>query len=150
MSLSATTGADIDQRLLRYDDAVDLALNRAKAWSKYAKDVAYYVDKRAGMEAELAKGLGKLAHSMQPAIADDAYLPFQSIFCTLLGQDQDYVSKCQASYQLIQASRFVEPLNARRVEHDKARKALKDQWTKHTRKLVRTRNSCMHSDCSCT
>ena len=133
---AALPGADIDQRLLKFDDAVDMALNRAKAWSKYAKDIAYYVDKRASMEAEFAKSLAKLAHTVQPTIAEDAYLPFQSIFCTALGQDMDYASKCQATYQLIQAKKFVEPLNARRVEHDKTRKVLKDQWTKETRKLV--------------
>ena len=38
---------DLDAALLRLDTGVDIALKRAKAWSKYAKDIVYYVDKKA-------------------------------------------------------------------------------------------------------
>lgn len=46
--LSATTlpPEEIDARLGRLTDGVDLALRRAKVWSKYAKDVMTYIEKR--------------------------------------------------------------------------------------------------------
>ena len=40
---------DLDSTLMKFEDGVDLALSRAKAWAKYAKDVATYVEKRAQM-----------------------------------------------------------------------------------------------------
>lgn len=45
---SATTlpPEEIDARLARLTDGVELALRRAKVWSKYAKDVMTYIEKR--------------------------------------------------------------------------------------------------------
>ena len=43
---------DLDSTLMKFEDGVDLALSRAKAWAKYAKDVATYVEKRAQMGKE--------------------------------------------------------------------------------------------------
>lgn len=41
------TAQDVDARLMRLNEGVECALRRAKVWSKYAKDVMSYVEKRA-------------------------------------------------------------------------------------------------------
>ena len=143
--LSATTESP-DQPLLAYDDAVDRALDRAKAWSKYAKDVSSYVEKRASMETEFAKSIAKLANTVQQSLGEDSNLPFQSILSTALDLDAEYAHKCQSTQHLIQTHKFVEPLNARRNDHDKTRKNLKDMWTKENRRMVRistTTTACL-------
>ena len=40
------TPEEIDRSLHRLDSGVEVALQRAKAWSKYAKDIITYVEKR--------------------------------------------------------------------------------------------------------
>ena len=65
---------------------VDHALARAKVWSKYAKDVLTYVDKRTNLELDFARNLTKLAQTMRPILKEESYLPFQSIYCTGLDQ----------------------------------------------------------------
>ena len=42
----ALSQEDIDMVLHRLDDGVDVALQRAKAWSKYAKEILTYVEKK--------------------------------------------------------------------------------------------------------
>ncbi len=37
---------ELDDTLMQLESGVDLALERAKVWSKYAKDVICYVEKR--------------------------------------------------------------------------------------------------------
>ena len=40
------TPEEIDHTLYRLESGVDVALQRAKAWTKYAKDVVTYVEKK--------------------------------------------------------------------------------------------------------
>ena len=46
------SAAKMDAQLLQMESGVELALDRAKAWSKYAKDVIGYIEKR----TQLGKG----------------------------------------------------------------------------------------------
>lgn len=79
----------VDSVLMRHDRGVDMALERAKIWSKYTKDVIYYVEKRIAIELDWAKNMAKLAQERRPVLKEESHLPFQSNFCTAL----DVVSK---------------------------------------------------------
>ena len=85
-----TTDADIgsvdqiDGLLVRHDRGVDLALDRAKLWSKYAKDVLIYVEKRMAIELDWVKNLAKLAQERRPVLKEESYLPFQTMYCMAL------------------------------------------------------------------
>ena len=68
---------------------------RAKIWSKYAKDVMSFVEKRTSLELEWARGLTKLAQTMRPVLKEESYLPFQSIYCTALDQDLEMCATTQ-------------------------------------------------------
>ena len=50
---------------------VEHALYRAKVWSKYAKDVIAYIEKRAQLDLDHCRALTKLAHVTRPALKDE-------------------------------------------------------------------------------
>ena len=92
----------IDSLLMHHDCGVDLALQRAKIWSKYAKDVINYVEKRISMQLDLAKNLTKLVQTSRPQLQEESYLPFQSIYCTALDNDLELCASIQTSCGLLQ------------------------------------------------
>jgi hypothetical protein len=62
---------DIDDRFLALPEGIDLALHRAKVWSKYAKDVINYIEKRAQIEAEHSRNLIKHAQTMKSILKEE-------------------------------------------------------------------------------
>lgn len=61
----------IDRVLERLDNGVELAFARAKAWSKYCKEILNYVHRRINLESEHARAVQKLAESTQAAIENE-------------------------------------------------------------------------------
>ncbi|XP_040576906.1 rho GTPase-activating protein 45 [Lepeophtheirus salmonis] len=131
----------IDALLMRHEQGVDHALFRAKLWSKYAKDVMTYIEKRTTYEMEFARNITKLAQTMRPVLKEESYLPFQSIYCTALDQDLEMCSRIQTTCRNLQSHKFIEPLTARRSEHERMRKLLKDRWYKELKKMHESVNN---------
>ncbi|RWS14840.1 minor histocompatibility protein HA-1-like protein [Dinothrombium tinctorium] len=131
---SSLTPNECDNRFFRLPEGIDLALHRAKVWSKYAKDVITYIEKRTHLEAEHARNLIKLAQTMKPILKEERYLPFQSIYCMALDQDLENSNACLANCAIILGHKFIEPLAARRNEHEKCRKAIKQEWQREVKK----------------
>jgi len=125
----------IDSLLMLHDQGVDHALQRAKIWAKYAKDVMCYVEKRTTLQLDLARNLTKLVQTCRPLLKEESYLPFQSIYCTALDQDLEMCTSTQTSCGLLQGYKFLEPLAARRAEHEKTRKQLKEIWHTELKKM---------------
>lgn len=69
-SLLGTT-ENMDAVLLQTEYGVELALKKAKAWSKYAKEIIVYVEKRASLECEYTKSLAKLASGIRRTLSED-------------------------------------------------------------------------------
>jgi hypothetical protein len=65
------TGLQMDAVLLQLEQGVEVALHRAKLWSKYAKDIMTYVEKRCNLELEFAKNVAKLAQTMRSALKEE-------------------------------------------------------------------------------
>ena len=65
------TGNQMDDVLLQLEQGVEVALHRAKLWSKYAKDIMTYVEKRCNLEIEFAKNVAKLAQTMRSALKEE-------------------------------------------------------------------------------
>ncbi|XP_035220982.1 rho GTPase-activating protein 45-like isoform X2 [Stegodyphus dumicola] len=126
---------EIDARLARLNDGVDLALRRAKVWSKYAKDVMTYIEKRCSAEAEHAKNLVKLAQTMRPILKEESFLPFQSIYYMALDQDYDNGQTTLKTCAVLQGHKFIEPLTARRNEHERYRKQIKETWHRELKRM---------------
>ncbi|XP_061175377.1 uncharacterized protein LOC133184348 isoform X2 [Saccostrea echinata] len=136
---------EIDTVLLRLQAGVDLAMQRAKAWSKYMKEITTYIEKKTQLETDYSKNLLRLANNMLPVISEEDYLPLQSVFSTVISQDIEYANTCQATQALVQSAKFVEPLTTRRIEHDKMRRMIKDTWVKEVKKMQEAVNSLRKS-----
>ena len=65
------SGSQMDAVLLQLEQGVEVALHRAKLWSKYAKDIMTYVEKRCNLETEFAKNVAKLAQTMKSALKEE-------------------------------------------------------------------------------
>ncbi|XP_054157573.1 rho GTPase-activating protein 45-like [Oppia nitens] len=126
---------DIDDRFLALPEGIDLALHRAKVWSKYTKDVISYIEKRTNIEADHARNLIKHAHQMKSIIKEESFLPFQSIYLTAIDQDVENGNSSLATCSLLLGHKFVEPMNTRRVEHEKTRKQIKELWTRELKRM---------------
>lgn len=133
-SLSAGDILD-DSMLYKLESGVEIALSCAQSWSKYAKELTSYVERRINLWGDFVRSLTKLAKSVEQAITEDSFLPMQQLFCEALSQDIELASMSQAARSLILNQTFVSVLNSRRTEHDKIRKSLKYMWTKQVRKL---------------
>ncbi|XP_029772624.1 GEM-interacting protein isoform X4 [Suricata suricatta] len=62
------TGEELDLRLTRSKGGVDAALEYAKTWSRYAKELLAWTEKRANLELEFTKSIMKIAEAGKVAI----------------------------------------------------------------------------------
>uniref|UniRef100_A0A8D2J664 Rho GTPase activating protein 45 n=1 Tax=Varanus komodoensis TaxID=61221 RepID=A0A8D2J664_VARKO len=126
---------EVDVLLQKCEGGVEVALNYAKNVSKYMKDLIYYLEKRTALEMEFAKGLQKAVNTCKQTITQVPFMPFFSIYSLALEQDMEYsVSSLQAASTL-RTETFLQPLTLRRLEHEKRRKEIKEQWHRAQRKL---------------
>ncbi|PKU38166.1 minor histocompatibility protein ha-1 [Limosa lapponica baueri] len=126
---------EVDVMLQRCEGGVDAALQYAKNISKYMKDLIGYLEKRTTLEMEFAKGLQKMANSCKQTISQEANMPFLSIYLLALEQDMEYGTSVLQAANTLQQQTFLQPLTVRRLEHEKRRKEIKEQWHRAQRKL---------------
>ncbi|XP_025111393.1 rho GTPase-activating protein 45-like isoform X3 [Pomacea canaliculata] len=132
------TADEQDAAMARLDAGLDLALARAKVWSRYTRGIITYIEKKSQLEVEYAKNLARITNSMQNSFAGEDYLPLQSVFCAALNQDAEFAANLQATQAVLHTSKFVELLLTRRNEHDRMRKSVKEAWDKEVRKMHET------------
>ncbi|KXJ09234.1 Minor histocompatibility protein HA-1, partial [Exaiptasia diaphana] len=106
--ISGQKAAELDKTLFGLEHGVDLTLQRTKVWSKYAKDIATYLERRAHLELEFTNKLAKLAQATRASITEDRHLPFQTIYVTSLDQDIEYADNCTRVYSSLLSSKFLE------------------------------------------
>ncbi|NXC10286.1 HMHA1 protein, partial [Orthonyx spaldingii] len=130
---------EVDVMLQRCEGGVDAALQYAKTISKYMKDLIGYMEKRTTLEMEFAKGLQKMANSCKQTISQEASpqtnMPFLSIYLLALEQDMEHGTSVLQAANTLQHQTFLQPLTVRRLEHEKRRKEIKEQWHRAQRKL---------------
>ncbi|XP_075062014.1 rho GTPase-activating protein 45 [Mixophyes fleayi] len=129
-------GEDVDIILQRSEGGVRAAFLYAKNLAKYMKDLTSYIEKRTILEMEYAKGLQKLVNTSKVALTQEPYMPFQSIYSVALEQDQDHAHGVLHTALTLQQQTFLQPVNMRRLEHEKRRKEVKEQWQRAQRKLM--------------
>ncbi|XP_008937510.1 PREDICTED: minor histocompatibility protein HA-1, partial [Merops nubicus] len=126
---------EADVTLQRCEGGVDVALQYAKNISKYMKDLIGYLEKRTTLEMEFAKGLQKMANSCKQTISQETNMPFLSIYLLALEQDMEHGTSVLQAATTLQNQTFLQPLTVRRLEHEKRRKEIKEQWHRAQRKL---------------
>ncbi|KAM9324761.1 rho GTPase-activating protein 29 [Gastrophryne carolinensis] len=126
---------EVDNMLLRNDSGVESALAYAKAWSKYAKDILAWVEKRLSVEAEAARNLAKMAETAKSIVTPQEFMPFQPIFTAAFQNDIEASQLCLQTITALQTNKFIQPLQTRRSELDRQRKEMKELWQREQKKM---------------
>ncbi|XP_008148921.2 rho GTPase-activating protein 45 [Eptesicus fuscus] len=126
---------EVDMLLQRCEGGVDVALNYAKNMAKYMKDLIGYLEKRTALEMDFAKGLQKIVHNCRQSVMQEPHMPLLSIYSLALEQDLEFGHGMVQAVGTLQTQTFMQPLNLRRLEHEKRRKEIKESWHRAQRKL---------------
>ncbi|XP_058019314.1 rho GTPase-activating protein 45 isoform X4 [Ahaetulla prasina] len=92
-------------------------------------------------EIEFSKGLQKIVNTCKQTITQEPSMPFLSIYSLSLEQDMEYSLSCLQAATTLRTETYMQPLTLRRLEHEKRRKEIKEQWHRAQRKLQEAENN---------
>ncbi|NXI48255.1 HMHA1 protein, partial [Galbula dea] len=72
---------------------------------------------------------------VMPSLVPQTNMPFLSIYLLALEQDMEHGTSVLQAANTLQNQTFLQPLAMRRLEHEKRRKEIKEQWHRAQRKL---------------
>uniref|UniRef100_A0A8C6E7D7 Rho GTPase activating protein 45 n=1 Tax=Moschus moschiferus TaxID=68415 RepID=A0A8C6E7D7_MOSMO len=135
LSAGCLSPEEVDTLLQRCEGGVDAALQYAKNMAKYMKDLIGYLEKRSTLEMDFAKGLQKIVQNCRQSVMQEPHMPLLSIYSLALEQDLEFGHGLVQAVGTLLTQTFMQPLNLRRLEHEKRRKEIKESWHRAQRKL---------------